>query len=79
MLAGNVSSGIEPVFDLTYDRRVLESDGSARTVRVEDYAYVAFRRAHGSNALLPSAVVTAGELTAARASRHAGLGTTPYR
>ena len=29
LLAGNVSSGIEPVFDFRYERRVLERDGSA--------------------------------------------------
>jgi ribonucleoside-diphosphate reductase alpha chain len=62
LLAGNVSSGIEPVFDLAYDRRVLERDGSARTARVEDYAYAAFRRAHGSDAPLPAAIVTANDL-----------------
>ena len=28
LLAGNVSSGIEPVFDFRYERRVLERDGS---------------------------------------------------
>ena len=27
LLAGNVSSGIEPVFDFRYERRVLERDG----------------------------------------------------
>src|SRR5690606_943994 len=31
LLAGNVSSGIEPVYDFRYDRRVLERDGSIRT------------------------------------------------
>ena len=31
LLAGNVSSGVEPVFDFRYERRVLERDGSSRT------------------------------------------------
>ena len=62
LLAGNVSSGIEPVFDLAYDRRVLERDGSARTARVEDYAHAEFRRLQGPDARLPAAFVTANAL-----------------
>ncbi|MEM1306031.1 MAG: adenosylcobalamin-dependent ribonucleoside-diphosphate reductase [Pseudomonadota bacterium] len=38
LLAGNVSSGIEPVFADRYERRILEPDGAHRTVVVEDYA-----------------------------------------
>lgn len=37
LLAGNVSSGIEPVFDFEYTRRLLQSDGSHKEVRVTDY------------------------------------------
>jgi ribonucleoside-diphosphate reductase alpha chain len=44
LLAGNVSSGIEPVFDFRYERRVLQSDGSAATEPVEDYAHALARR-----------------------------------
>lgn len=62
LLAGNVSSGIEPIFDLSYRRRVLQPDGSAREEVVEDYAYAAFREAFGQDARLPSAFVTAHEL-----------------
>ena len=36
--ADNVSSGIEPVFSLHYDRTIREFDGE-RTERVEDYGY----------------------------------------
>jgi len=36
--AGNVSSGIEPVFDFEYSRRVLLPDGSYKTVKCQDYA-----------------------------------------
>ena len=39
LLAGNVSSGVEPVFDYRYRRRVLEPDGTAREEIVEDYAH----------------------------------------
>lgn len=38
LLAGNVSGGIEPVFDWQYTRRLLLPDGKHREVRVVDYA-----------------------------------------
>ena len=62
LLAGNVSSGIEPVFDFEYNRRILQPDGSARMEAVEDYAVRLFRKLHGA-AELPSAFVTAHELS----------------
>ena len=63
LLAGNVSSGVEPVFDFRYERRVLERDGSSRTETVEDYAHALFREKFGAEAPLPPAFVTAEELT----------------
>jgi ribonucleoside-diphosphate reductase alpha chain len=63
LLAGNVSSGIEPVFDFRYDRRVLERDGSTRTEQVEDYAHALYRERFGAAAPLTDAFVTAEELT----------------
>ncbi|MGE3231271.1 MAG: ribonucleoside-diphosphate reductase, adenosylcobalamin-dependent, partial [Hyphomicrobium sp.] len=62
LFAGNVSSGIEPVFDFRYTRRVLGRDGGVRTEEVEDLAYARFRRDVGSAATLPAAFVTAGDL-----------------
>ena len=38
LLVGNVSSGIEPVFDLISKRKVLQNDGSHRLYVIEDYA-----------------------------------------
>lgn len=38
LFAGNVSSGIEPVFDWNYTRKVLQPDGSHKEIKVEDYA-----------------------------------------
>jgi ribonucleoside-diphosphate reductase alpha chain len=61
LFAGNVSSGIEPVFDFEYERRILAPDGSARIERVEDYAVRLFREAHGA-AALPETFVTAQRL-----------------
>ena len=63
LLAGNVSSGIEPVFDFRYERRVLERDGSSRTETVEDYAHALYRQMFGAKAPLTPAFVTAEELS----------------
>jgi ribonucleoside-diphosphate reductase alpha chain len=63
LLAGNVSSGIEPVFDLHYLRRVREAGDRVREETVEDYAYRLYRTKFGLDAPLPPAFVTAGQLT----------------
>ena len=47
LLAGNVSSGIEPVFAYSYNRRILNADGSAREEKVEDYAMQEWRKIRG--------------------------------
>ncbi len=39
LLAGNVSSGVEPIFDLQYARKVRNPDGSTYEEHVADYAY----------------------------------------
>ena len=63
LLAGNVSSGVEPVFDYRYRRRVLQPDGTAREETVEDFAFALFRRRFGPEAALTPAFVRAGELS----------------
>src|SRR4051794_14988334 len=63
LFAGNVSSGIEPIFNVAYERKVLMADGSRRTEDVEDYAARAYWLLRGRNAKLPPAFVTADELT----------------
>ena len=62
LLAGNVSSGIEPVFAWSYLRKVLEPDGTKREEEVTDYAVAEWRRLHG-DAALPDWFVSAQELT----------------
>jgi ribonucleoside-diphosphate reductase alpha chain len=47
LLAGNVSSGVEPVFAYSYTRKVRQGDGSTREEAVEDYAMQAWRRLKG--------------------------------
>ena len=63
LLAGNVSSGVEPVFDFRFERRVLERDGSSRTETVEDYAHALYRQMFGADAPLTEAFVTAEQLS----------------
>ncbi len=63
LFAGNVSSGVEPVFDFRYTRRVLGRDGTTHTEEVEDLAHARFRRLAGRNAPLPPAFVTTADLS----------------
>ena len=61
LLAGNVSSGIEPIFATAYTRKVLQPDGTRTEETVEDYAVALWRARHGE-APLPDHVVTAQDL-----------------
>jgi ribonucleoside-diphosphate reductase alpha chain len=65
LFAGNVSSGIEPVFAYTYTRKVLQPDGISTIETVEDYAYRAFRARFGAEAALPDYFVNAQTLSPA--------------
>ncbi|WP_119421220.1 adenosylcobalamin-dependent ribonucleoside-diphosphate reductase [Desertibaculum subflavum] len=62
LFAGNVSSGLEPVFSFTYRRAVLMPDGSKREEEVQDYAYALYRALKGADAPLTDAFVTAQTL-----------------
>lgn len=44
LVAGNVSSGIEPIFAYGYNRKVLQKDGTRTEQRVEDYAVALYRK-----------------------------------
>jgi ribonucleoside-diphosphate reductase alpha chain len=63
LLAGNVSSGIEPVFSYKYRRRILAADGSERFEDVEDSAHRLYRERFGDEAPLTPAFVDAQMLT----------------
>ena len=63
LFADNVSSGIEPVFALSYGRKVLQPDGRRREEMVEDYALAQFRARFGISAALPDYFVTAQTIT----------------
>jgi ribonucleoside-diphosphate reductase alpha chain len=62
LLAGNVSSGVEPVFDFRYERRILERDGSSRQETVEDYAFALYREHFGAPRHYPRQFVRAEEI-----------------
>ena len=62
LYAGNVSSGIEPVFAHDYTRKVLQKDGSRTEELVEDYAVHLWRKRKG-DAPLPDHFVTAQTLS----------------
>lgn len=62
LLANNVSSGLEPIFDFAYARRVREADGGFSKARVSDYAYRQYRLQFGEDIALTSAFVRAGEI-----------------
>ena len=62
LYAGNVSSGIEPVFAYAYTRKVLQKDGSRTEEEVVDYAVQMWRDKFGDVAL-PDYFVNAQTLT----------------
>lgn len=51
LYAGNVSSGIEPVFAYAYTRKVLQKDGSRTEEEVVDYAVRLWREKNGDGPL----------------------------
>lgn len=61
LLAGNVSSGIEPVFAHSYTRKVLQPDGQRTEEEVVDYAVALWREKMG-DAPFPDHFVTAQSL-----------------
>ena len=62
LYAGNVSSGIEPVFAYAYTRKVLQKDGSRTEEEVVDYAVQMYREKFGADAALPAYFVNAQTL-----------------
>jgi ribonucleoside-diphosphate reductase alpha chain len=64
LMANNISSGLEPVFDSEFTRRVLEPDGRYAQYQVVDYA-VARWRTTGNAASVPLSFVNASGLAPA--------------
>ena len=63
LLAGNVSSGIEPVFAYSYTRKIHNGDGTTREEQVEDYAMRVWRAVKGDQPPPPELFVSAQTLT----------------
>ncbi|HWT51986.1 MAG TPA: adenosylcobalamin-dependent ribonucleoside-diphosphate reductase, partial [Caulobacter sp.] len=63
LVAGNVSSGVEPVFAYAYNRKVRQPDGSTRQEAVEDYALTVWKRLHGEAQPPEDVFVSAQTLT----------------
>ncbi len=59
LLADNISSGLEPIYALEFERSIRQADGRLDAVRVADYAFRLFREKMGENAPLSPAFATA--------------------
>ena len=64
LLAGNVSSGMEPIFEREFQRRVLSADGRRRSFHLKDYAWRLWQQQNPDTPTPPDVFVTATELTA---------------
>lgn len=62
LFAGNVSSGIEPIFSAEFHRKIILPDGTTASEKVMDYAVGIFRKLYGNSAALPEAFVTVDDL-----------------
>ena len=62
LFADNASSGLEPVFAFSYQRAILQPDGSRELEEVSDYAYGLYGRLKGEDAALTPAFVDAQSL-----------------
>jgi ribonucleoside-diphosphate reductase alpha chain len=62
LLAGNVSSGLEPIFAASYVRSVLTEDGASKQFVLTDYALDLWRRLTTLPTGMPPSFVTTAEL-----------------
>lgn len=62
--ADNASNGIEPAFSWFYTRKKRMADGSTKDYAVEDHAWREYKKMGGDTTHLPSAFVTALEISA---------------
>jgi ribonucleoside-diphosphate reductase alpha chain len=64
LLAGNISSGIEPIYALEATREVRDREAGTRRLKVRDYAYGIWQQAAEQKNNLPESFVTAERLSA---------------
>jgi len=62
LLAGNVSSGLEPAYAAEYQRSVRLADGTLKPVSVTDYACARYRERTGTRDALPPAFIALAEV-----------------
>jgi ribonucleoside-diphosphate reductase alpha chain len=62
LLAGNVSSGLEPIFAASYTRKVLGLDGTRAEFTLTDYAVDLWRQMTGATTGVPDGFVTIADL-----------------
>jgi ribonucleoside-diphosphate reductase alpha chain len=62
LLAGNVTSGIEPSFAWQYERKMLMANGELQAFKVEDYGYTQYRNLYPTGKL-PDYMVTASDVS----------------
>jgi ribonucleoside-diphosphate reductase alpha chain len=63
LLAGNISGGIEPIFDLSFLRSIRDQNDIRQEREIKDYAYHLFRELKGNDAELPDSFITVEDLT----------------
>ncbi len=63
LLAGNVSSALEPIFAASFARNVLAEDATPKAFMLTDYALDLWRRTTGATSGEPPGFVTAAELS----------------
>jgi ribonucleoside-diphosphate reductase alpha chain len=62
LLAGNVSSGLEPIFAASYGRKILDENGNPEELCLMDYAVRLWRDMTGNKKDFPPAFVTVSDL-----------------
>jgi ribonucleoside-diphosphate reductase alpha chain len=65
LLAGNVSSGIEPIFSIESLRRVLDPEGNYHNFQTTDYAYAIWRTQHPTAATIPDSFIAGDRISPA--------------
>jgi len=73
LLANNISSGLEPVYEFCYSRRVLELDGSHTTHELTDYAQRLWQQLRGDEKLPATFVDTRSLAPSAHLGMQAAL------
>ena len=72
LLAGNVSSGLEPIFAASYRRKILDENGDPEELFLTDYAVQLWREMTGNRERRASRICDGERTAGSRPSRYAG-------